>query len=246
MKGKLYGIGVGPGDPDLLTLKAQRLLLLADRIFIPVKKSGEESRAFEIVRKALNLSDEKTIEVIFAMKKDRKEQEKGWERAAKQIIPYLERGEQTVLITLGDVSIYSTAYYVCDRLSKKGYEVETVSGVPSFCAGAAQAGISLAEGNESFLVVPSMKGMEHIRTLLQSIDNLVIMKAAKLIPELDQLIKERAEELKKHKKHSRKLSAYVVSNSGMEDEYIGSLDVSREYGYLTTVIIKQGQETETT
>lgn len=234
MSGKLYGIGVGAGDPELLTLKAKRLLFEADRIFIPVKKLGEESRAFEIIKQAMDLSKKEIVEVVFAMKKNRQEQEEGWQMAADQIAFYLDQGEQAALITLGDVSIYSTAYYVCDRLAKSGYEVETVAGIPSFCVGASQVGVSLGEGKESFVVVPSMQGEEQIRKFLTLFDSLVIMKAAKFIPTLKKLIAEREE--------YTDISAYVISNSGMEDEYIGALDDTREYGYLTTVIIKQKQK----
>ena len=227
MKGKLYGIGVGPGDPELLTLKAKQLLEQADYIFIPVKKIGEESKAFAIINQVLSIPKEKVVEVVFAMKKDRAEQEKGWNAAAEQIQAYLERGSMAVLITLGDVSIYSTAFYVCERLKKAGYDTETVPGVPSFCAGAALAGISLAEGKESFMVIPSLKGVEQIKQMLPFFENLVIMKAAKFIGQLEELIQK------------EQVKAYVISNAGMENEYIGPLDSTRTYDYLTTVIIKK-------
>lgn len=152
MRGKLYGIGVGPGDPSLLTLQAKKRLEEVDYVFIPVKKIGEDSKAFGIVEQVIAIPEEKVIPVIFAMKRDRKEQEKGWELATKQIAAYLEQGKSGALITLGDVSIYSTAFYVCDRLKKAGYDTEMVAGIPSFCAGASLAGISLAEGKESLMV----------------------------------------------------------------------------------------------
>ena len=205
MRGKLYGIGVGPGDPSLLTLQAKKRLEEVDYVFIPVKKIGEDSKAFGIVEQVITIPEEKVIPVIFAMKRDRKEQEKGWELATKQIAAYLEQGKSGALITLGDVSIYSTAFYVCDRLKKAGYDTEMVAGIPSFCAGASLAGISLAEGKESF------------------------MKASRFISEIETLLEEQEETM----------TAYVMSQVGMEGEYIGPLDSKREYEYLTTVVIKK-------
>lgn len=228
MNGMLYGIGVGPGDPALLTIKAKQLLEKADRIFIPVKQKQEESKAFEIVRQAVDIPEHKIVEVVFAMKRDRKEQERGWNEATKHIVTYLEKGETAVLITLGDVSIYSTAFYVCDRIKKEGFQVEIVPGIPSFCAGAAQLGISLVEGKESFLVIPSFKGMDQIKQSLQLFDTVVIMKAAKYIQQIEDMIQQEGN-----------MNAYVLSNLGMEQQYIGTLDSTREYGYLTTVILKK-------
>lgn len=228
MKGILYGIGVGPGDPSLLTLKAKQVLEEADRIFIPVTKIGEESKAFEIVKQVVEIAQEKVVEVVFAMKRNREEQEEGWEKATKQILSYLEQGERAVLITIGDVSIYSTAFYVCDRVKKAGYEVTMVPGVPSFCAGASLAGISLVEGRESLMVIPSLKGMKQIEQVLPFFENLVIMKSARFIGQIEEMVAKQTN-----------IKAYVLSNIGMENEYIGELDSKREYGYLTTVILKK-------
>ena len=229
MRGKLYGIGVGPGDPSLLTLQAKKRLEEVDYVFIPVKKIGEDSKAFGIVEQVITIPEEKVIPVIFAMKRDRKEQEKGWELATKQIAAYLEQGKSGALITLGDVSIYSTAFYVCDRLKKAGYDTEMVAGIPSFCAGASLAGISLVEGKESLMVIPSLKGIEQIKQVLPFFDNLVIMKASRFISEIETLLEEQEETM----------TAYVMSQVGMEGEYIGPLDSKREYEYLTTVVIKK-------
>lgn len=229
MKGILYGIGVGPGDPTLLTLQAKKQIEQADRIFIPVTHLGEQSKAFEIIRQVIDIEEDKVVEVLFAMKRDRAEQRKGWEKASRQILTYLEKGEQAVLVTIGDISIYSTAFYVCDLVKKAGYPAKMLPGIPSFCAGASLAGISLMEGKESLMVIPSLKGVEQIQQILPFCDNLVIMKAGKCIREIQTIIEK-----------EENTRAYVLSNIGMEGEYVGELDLEREYGYLTTVIIKRG------
>ena len=104
-----------------------------------------------------------------------------------------------------------------------------VAGIPSFCAGASLAGISLAEGKESLMVIPSLKGIEQIKQVLPFFDNLVIMKASRFIAEIETLLQEQEETM----------TAYVMSQVGMEGEYIGPLDSKREYEYLTTVVIKK-------
>lgn len=228
IRGSLYGIGVGPGDPSLLTLQAKEKIEMADRIFIPVTRLGEESKAFEIIRQVIEIPEEKVVEVVFAMKRDREEQKRGWKEATEKILAYLEQGEQAVLVTIGDVSIYSTAFYVCELVKEAGYVTKMIPGIPSFCAGAALAGISLMEGKESLMILPSLKGMEQIKDIWHTCDNLVIMKAGKAIPDIWQMV-EKEENTK----------AYVLSNIGMEGEYIGELDCKREYGYLTTVIVKR-------
>lgn len=229
MTGILYGIGIGPGDPSLVTFGAKEILEKADRICIPVKKKGEESKAFEIVKQVISIRKEQTIEeVVFAMKKDRKEQEKGWNEAKEQIKNYLDQGEDIAIITLGDVSIYSTAFYVCERIKQMGYEVKFQAGVPSFCAGASLLGISLVEGRESLTVIPAIVDEEHLREKIQLSDQIVLMKAGNKIKEIRHFVEQEGN-----------ITAYVLSNIGLEGEYIGKLDGNREYGYLTTVILKK-------
>ena len=228
MKGTLYGVGVGPGDPTFMTLQAKQTIETVDKVFIPVTKLGEKSKAFEIVKQVVDVPSENVVEVVFAMKRSKEEQKIGWEEAAKQICLALDKGEHVALVTIGDVSIYSTAFYVCEIVKQRGYEAKMVTGIPSFCAGASLAGISLVEGSESLLVIPSLKGMEQIEQMLPFCDTLVIMKAGKYMEEIECLIEKESN-----------MSAYVLSNIGLEEEYIGELDCSRNYGYLTTVIIKK-------
>ncbi|MCD8018835.1 MAG: precorrin-2 C(20)-methyltransferase [Clostridiales bacterium] len=147
MKGKLYGIGVGPGDPELLTLKARRLIEECDIIAVPVKKEGEESVALNIARGAVDIPEEKARKVLFTMSKDVNKRERCRQAAAEEIMIYLDAGQNVAMPVLGDVGIYSTYSYVHKRLIRAGYDVEMISGIPSFCAGASRANISIVEGN---------------------------------------------------------------------------------------------------
>lgn len=228
MKGKLYGIGVGPGDPELLTLKAKRLIEECDYVAFPVKKIGEESVALNIVRGAIEVPDEKVLEVLFTMNKDKAKREECRQAAADQIAKVLDQGHNIAMIALGDIGIYSTYAYVHKRLIKAGYEVQMISGIPSFCAGASKANISIVEGNEGFAVIPSLKGIDQVEKALSVFDNLVIMKVGNYVKDVYEILLAQGKEN----------NAVIISNVGMEGEYVGPLLPDREYGYFTTMIIK--------
>lgn len=227
-RGKIYGIGVGPGDPELMTLKARRLLEEADVVAVPVKKEGEESVALNIARGAVVIPEDKVLRVLFTMNKDKEKREACRQAAAGELMKYLDAGKNIAMPVLGDVAIYSTYSYVHKRLVKAGYEVEMVSGIPSFCAGASKASISLVEGNEGFGMIPSLKGMAQVEKALDTFDNLVIMKVGSHVKDVYELLKTRGLEN----------NAVIVSNVGMEGEYVGPLLPDRDYGYFTTMIIK--------
>ncbi|MBS5521452.1 MAG: precorrin-2 C(20)-methyltransferase [Clostridiales bacterium] len=231
MSGILYGIGVGPGDPGLLTLKAQSLLNAAKVLAVPVKKKGMSSTALGIVEQVIQTKGKTIIELEFPMEHSRAAMEKSHTAAAGKICEILEQGTDVVLITLGDVSVYSTCTYVLKKVKAHGYKTEIVPGIPSFCSGAARAGISLVEGHENMAVVSGIKGKEAIEAVLDQFDNVVLMKAGAKMELIAELLDER----------NMLNAATVLSNIGMEDEYIGPVAKERGYGYFTTVIIKKGR-----
>lgn len=230
MAGKLYGLGVGPGDSGLLTLRAKTVLDKAGVIAYPVKEKGEESTALNIIKPVVDLSGKKIVEVVFRMDRDKSKREECRRAAASQLAGYLEQNQDIAMITLGDVSIYSTYTYVNQMVKAMGYETEIVPGIPSFCSGAALAEISLVEGNEGFGVISSLKGTAHLKAALEIFDNVIVMKAGSSIEQIASVLYEEG-------LHE---NALVLSNVGMDGAYIGPLDPSRAYGYFTTIIIKKG------
>ena len=228
MKGKLYGIGVGPGDPELMTLKAKRLIEECDIVAVPVKKEGEESVALNIARGAASVPEKKVRRILFTMNKDKAKREECRQAAAEAIMEYLDAGQSVAMPVLGDVGIYSTYSYVHKKLIQAGYEVQMISGIPSFCAGASKANISIVEGNEGFGVIPSLKGIDQVKKAMGVFDNLVIMKVGSHVKEVYDILKAEGKED----------NAIIISNVGMEGEYVGPLLPDREYGYFTTMIIK--------
>ncbi|MBO5519968.1 MAG: precorrin-2 C(20)-methyltransferase [Candidatus Methanomethylophilus sp.] len=231
MKGKLYGIGVGPGNPDLMTLRAKELLEKAQVIAYPVKKLGEEGVALNIISQRVDVKGKEVVELLFSMNPDDEVRKKCRAEAMEKICGLLDQGKDIAMVTLGDVSVYSTYMYIDRDIQKRGYETEVVPGIPSFCHGAALARLPLMIGEESVAVVSLTKrNNENAEKVLDAVDNLVIMKAFASIPAIVEMLNKRNIPLE---------NATVMSNIGMEDEYLGPLDPNREYGYFTTVLIKK-------
>lgn len=231
MSGKLYGIGVGPGEPGLLTLRAKEILDRCGIIAYPVKKPGEGSVAFDIIKDVVDVSEKSVEEFLFSMDPDDSVREKCRQEAMDKMCKLLDNGEDIAMVTLGDVGVYSTYMYIDRDIAERGYSTEVVPGIPSFCHGAALAGIPLMIGDEGLAVVPMAKGnTKLLEAALDGFDNVVVMKAFKSIPVLIDMMSARGIPVE---------NAVVVSNVGMDGEYIGPMDPKREYGYFTTVIIKK-------
>ncbi len=231
MKGKLYGVGVGPGDPGLLTIRAKEVLESCDVVAYPVRKTGEGSTAYDIASKAVDLSGKRVEELLFDMDPDDSVRERCREAAMLKMCGILDSGDDVAMVTLGDVGVYSTYMHIDRDVASRGYETEVVPGIPSFCHGAALAGVPLMIGDEGLAVVPLAKENPGLLDAsMESFDNVVVMKAFKSMPAI-------AAAMAAH--GFPEDGATVVSNVGMEGEYIGPLDVGREYGYFTTVILKR-------
>lgn len=226
MKGKLYGTGVGPGDPELLTLKALRLIKENPVIAVP-GENKEDSVAYKIVSQAAqNLEEKEIIAVPMPMTKDEEILRKNHENAADKVAEYLDQGKNVVFITLGDPTIYSTYIYVHKIIEKRGYETEIVSGITSFCAVAARLNTSLVEKAEMLHVVPSSYGIE------QSLDypgTKILMKAGKKMKQVKQSLE------------GRNCKVSMIENCGMEGEKIyNSLEeINEDAGYYSLIIIKE-------
>ncbi|HHW41747.1 MAG TPA: precorrin-2 C(20)-methyltransferase [Syntrophomonadaceae bacterium] len=190
-KGRLYGIGVGPGDPDLLTLKAVRIIREAPVIFVPKGDTGEKSRALSIISPFLRDGHE-LREITLPMTREPGALRRAWEEAAGEVIAVLDKGKDAVFVTLGDSTLYSTYYYLYEALRSRRPDlaVETVPGVSSFSAGAAVLNRALAVGRESLAIVPASRGMDFIRRVLAAFDCVVLLKVAPVLGEVINLLEE--------------------------------------------------------
>ena len=188
MKGKLYGIGTGPGDPELLTIKAVNAIQKCDVIAVPVAGSGGERTAFSIVEKYIKSKE--LLECRFAMEKDMVKRKEAREKAAAEIMRLLDKGKNVGFITLGDPTTYSTYMYVHEIITGKGIDTEIIPGVTSYAAAAAAFGIALCEGSEALTIIPASCDAD-TGELLNRPGNKVIMKSGEnLMQVLEKLKKD--------------------------------------------------------
>jgi len=226
-KGKFIGIGVGPGDPDLLTVKAVKALNDVEVICAPKSKKSKPSLALSIVESVLNSrkSDYKILEPLFPMIEDKNELQKYWRDAANLIIEKLDAGMDVAFITLGDPGVYSTFSYVFKIINNSGYETTIIPGVTSFTGCSASAKISLAEKDEIIIIVPKVD--ERLSQILEHGDTFVIMKTSRHSNRLKEIIDA----------DKRNKEIISVQNCSMNDEVVknGFIDDKK---YLSTTIVK--------
>ena len=228
--GRLYGVGVGPGDPELMTLKAVRILREAEILLLPAAEK-ETCTAYRIAVKSVpEIAKKACLCRAFPMTRDLQALAEAHDAVFSEVKEILDAGKTIAFLTLGDPAIYSTYSYIRARLLRNGYPAETVSGIPSFCAAAARLGISLADWSEQIHVVPGEvdpKETAHWR------GTRIFMKAGKQLGQLKEAL---AEECR-----SRQLQIYTVSNCGMENEKCGTglAGMEEAAGYFTLVIVKE-------
>ena len=224
----MIGIGVGPGDTELLTLKAAKVLESIPVIFSPKSAKEKESIALSIVKPLLEKRDDykkvMIVEPIFPMIENKNELEKIWNSAADLVSQYLNTGRDVAFITLGDPSIFSTYSYLQKRLVDD-YEVETIPGITSFTACAAARNEALVEQNDILTVVPKID--KRISNVIEYSDSIVLMKASRNSTKLELKIKN----------DKRDKDIYSVQNCTRENEKIVE-GFSHEKPYLTTSIVK--------
>lgn len=224
--GKLYGVSVGSGDPELITLKAVRLI--KDCPVVAVPRTSGKSLALSIVEKAVDLLDKKIIYMDFPMSRDRKILAENYDRLAGIICSELEKND-VAMLSIGDISVYSTFGYVAERVKEKGFDVEVCAGVPSFCAVPARALKPLVRENEKLHIIPYSR--ENITDCDFSDGIYVIMKCGHNVPELLEILRE------------KNLSdrVYAVENCGLPDEHIyNNFKEITECGYFTVFVVEGG------
>ena len=230
-KGIFYAVSVGAGDPLDMTLRAKQELEQADVVVAPVTKQGSASAAYTIAAQAADLSRAQILEMLFPMKAHTDYRERLRSGILQPVCAALDEGKLVAMVTLGDVSVYSTASYVRQLLEEKGYETRVAAGVPSFCAGAAKAKQSLCENGETLGILPGVASREVLEQAFDEFDNLVIMKAGRALSWLLPLLEERG--LLEH--------TTMLRDVGMASEYVGSPQ-AEPYSYFTTLLIRQRGE----
>ena len=233
MSGRLIGVGVGPGDPELLTLKGLRVLMEADEVFVPVGDTGEVGRAEAVVRAYLEPG--RITRLLFALSDDAETRAENWTNAARAVAEPLEKGHICAFATIGDPNLYSTFTYLIRAVKEtiSDIEVNTVPGITAMQDLGSRSGTVLALGEERLALFPFTAGRTALRSALDSFETVVCYKGGARLGEVLEVAKEAG----------RLEDATYGSRLGMEGEEIvrASEMLGREGAYLSTVIFKSGR-----
>ena len=226
MKGKLYSVGVGPGDPELMTAKAIRLITECDVLAIP-QGDSDVLVAKNIVSGLIDISQKEQLIVYMPMVKDHDIISKAHRKGADDIEKYLDEGKDVVFITLGCPTVYATCIYVHKLVGKDGYATELVPGVTSFCAVAAKLNTSLCEKAEPLTILPG--SYKESDRFLDMPGNKILMKSASEIGRVRDEVLQRG------------LYAQMIENCGLPGEkiYKDLRDVDDKSSYFSVILVKE-------
>jgi precorrin-2/cobalt-factor-2 C20-methyltransferase len=189
--GTLYGIGVGPGDPELIPVKAINLIGKVDIIYTAASSKNDYSLAVEIAKPYIPAST--AIQTMsFPMSKDPHVKKSSWQRHAHQMVETLKNGQNAAFLTLGDPLIYATYGYLIRHIEELWPQapIVTIPGISSFQAAAAATNTPLAEGDESLLIVSGIHGAERLRALASSVENVVCLKVYRNMQSIGKALEE--------------------------------------------------------
>mgnify|MGYP000157993342 CR=1 FL=1 len=234
--GALYGIGVGPGDPELITVKGANLLKNCRNLFVPKANMKSKSAAYSIIGRYIN-GDTNVRELVFPMVTDKTELKKNWRESAEKIAEVLRTGSDACFVTLGDSLLYSTYIYLLRSLKDVLPEAEvfTVPGVTAFSNAAALTNFPVGEAKKPVTIIPSADDFTPLKEALKKGGTVVLMKVGKRLPAILDVL-EGAGVMD---------DAVFVAYAGMEGQRIETdlrklKNQSPETGYLSTILIHAG------
>lgn len=234
--GNFYGIGVGPGDNELLTLKAVRIIKSVDCVFVPKADTKESSTALEIVKDVV--ADKRIIEQVYPMVRDKTMLKTAWSKAANEIKCEVESGNNVAYLTIGDPLTFSTYCYLLQHLSKliPSQNIHTIPGITSYNAAACLANFPLIEQDEKLAIIPISKVVGELRPILNTFDTVVLMKVAKKLDEVIELLEEM------NLIENSLFASYVGFNNELITHDLNSLKRSGK-GYLSVIIVRKSVHT---
>lgn len=229
--GNFYGIGLGPGDPELLTMKAIHIIQRADCIFVPKSDTKEDSLALEIVQDYVR--GKRVTEQVYPMTKDKSVLDSAWLKSAEEIRAEVINGNNVAYLTLGDPMTFSTYIYLLRQLNTllPEHAIHTIPGITSYNAAACAANFPLLTGDERLAVIPVPKDITELRSIIEAFDTVVLMKVAKKLDEVIQLLEEM----------QLSENALFASYIGQRDAYLTCDIISLKgsgRGYMSVLIVK--------
>ena len=236
----LIGIGVGPGDPDLLTVKAVKAIQNADIIMCPASKEDRPSIALSVVSSLIDKSKKQEIvKLIFPMTKDKDVLEATWKKNAKIMAEKVLLGKNVVYLTVGDPYLYSTWIYMHKDL-KENYpemDISVIPGIVSIFTFAAKVGISIAEGSEKVAIIPSCYDLSSVKEIAKYTETMVFLKDGRYFDQVITVLKEAGfpddsifaigQDLGTENEIIRKLTLGEVNDGTLTTKYFSILVVKR-------------------
>ena len=229
-----YGIGTGPGDSSLVTVKAVNTFKILDILYTPEPKKGTDSLALSIVKEYIP----DTVEIKqrhFPMNSDSVEKMAAWDQVAEEIVTDVKGGKNVGFITLGDPMIYSTYVYVMERLIDE-IEVETIPGISSFSNIASNQNFPLVMDTDPLIVIPCTMEEEKIDEALQKYDCMVLMKVYKNFKQI----------IEKLEKYNLIDNAILVSNSSQDREVVykdlRDVHLQEKISYFSTILVNKNNK----
>ena len=233
-------MGCGPGDPDLLTVKAVRAIQNADVIMCPTSREGKESIAYSIISSLIDGSKRPDVEnLVFPMVKDRETLENTWQTNARMIAEKVRGGKNVVYLTVGDPSLYSTWIYLQRELRSKYPEIKitVVPGIVSMFAFASKVGISIAEGDETVAVIPACYDLSRVKETAKNCDTMIFLKDGRYFDQVISLLREAgfpdtslfaiAQEVGTNEEIVKKLTLGEVTKDTLTSKYFSIMVVKR-------------------
>ncbi|SNB46976.1 precorrin-2 C(20)-methyltransferase [Geobacter sp. DSM 9736] len=231
---RIYAVGIGPGDPDLLTRKAERIIRQVPVICCPTGAAEASSYALSIVEQFIDRSRQEVLVQVFPMRMDQEGLDAYWEKAAEEVAARIARGQDVAFITIGDPFLYSTFLYLYRIFIAKypGIPVEIVPGVTSIGAAAAASGVPLGMGSERIAILPAAYEDEELRRTLKDFDTVVLMKVSRVFDRLYAVLKELG-------LADRGVFIRRVGSSAEEVVFDLASLVGKELDYLSMVIVRK-------
>ena len=221
MEKSIYSIGIGLGDPELVTLKAKRLMEESDIIVTPQSNATGKSVAKEIV---LNFVDEsKLLMYYFPMNNDKKELEQKYGQLAERIFGLLTKGKKVAFVTMGDPTIFSTSNYLTAKLTAKHVKVNHVPGINTINGASTLLGLPICVKGENFGVYEMQRDVETTVKLIKRHPTTIFMKVNKKLPALIEAVEQ-----------CRPQTAFLTQKIGLKE-------VPEDGAYLSAAFIKRFQ-----
>ena len=237
---ELVGIGVGPGDPDLLTVKAVKAIQSADVIMCPASKEDRPSIALSVVDSLIDKSkNQEIVKLIFPMTKDKDVLERHWKENSKIMAEKVLSGNNVVYLTVGDPYLYSTWIYMHREISQNHptMKITVIPGIVSMFTFASKVGVSIAEGAEKVAIIPSCYDLSSVKEIAKNSEVLVFLKDGRYFDQVIELVRESGfpddsifaigQDLGTDKEIIRKLRLGDVNDDTLTTKYFSILVIKR-------------------